>query len=139
MKLVAVDGSPAMLEAARERLKDCDNVRWHGADLEALPVEDGELDAATLVLALHHVSEPPAVLAEARRALKAGGRLLVVDMLPHDREDYRREMGHIWLGFSEEQIRRDLDTAGFDSCRFRTLPADPDARGPALFVAAASA
>ncbi len=138
-EVVAVDGSPAMLEAARERLKPHENVRLRGGDLEALPVEDGSLDAATLILALHHTSDPRRVLAESRRALKVGGRLLVVDMLPHDREEYRREMGHIWLGFSEEQIRRDLEATGFAECRVRTLPTDPEVRGPALFVATAGA
>jgi SAM-dependent methyltransferase/DNA-binding transcriptional ArsR family regulator len=138
-EVVAVDGSAAMLEAARERLQKCENVRLHGADLEALPIEDAALDAATLVLALHHVSEPQGVLVEARRALKPGGRLLVVDMLPHDREEYRREMGHTWLGFAADQIRRDLEASGFTGCRIRTLPADPAALGPALFVATAAA
>ena len=60
-------------------------------------------------------------------------------MLPHDREEYRREMGHIWLGFSAPQIRRYLEATGFAGCRIRTLPADPSVLGPALFVAAASA
>lgn len=138
-EVVAVDGSPAMLESARERLKAHQNVSLRAGELEALPVEDGYLDAATLILALHHTSEPRRVLAECRRALKGGGRLLLVDMLPHDREEYRREMGHIWLGFSGEQIRRDLEATHFAGCRLRTLPADPDARGPALFVATAGA
>jgi ArsR family transcriptional regulator len=57
-------------------------------------------------------------------------------MLPHDREDYRRQMGHVWLGFSNEHMRRLLAGAGFQNTRIVPLPADPDSKGPALFVAA---
>ena len=65
------------------------------------------------------------------------GRILVVDMLPHDREDMAGRMGHVWLGFAEESITSHLDEAGFHSPRIVPLPADPDAQGPALFAAAA--
>jgi ArsR family transcriptional regulator len=69
--------------------------------------------------------------------IKAGGRILVVDMLPHDREEYQQQMGHVWLGFSETQITRLLTGAGFGDVRVRMLPVDPDAKGPALFAAMA--
>ena len=60
-------------------------------------------------------------------------------MLPHEREEYQQQMGHVWLGFSEKQISRFLAGAGFDDVRVRPLPADPDAKGPALFAAVANA
>ncbi len=126
-----------MLAAARERLRDLGNVRFECGELESLPIPDAHLDAATLVLALHHTSEPVRALAEARRALKPGGRLLVVDMLPHDREELRSQMGHIWLGFSSSQIERFLAKAELADGRVRPLPADPEAKGPTLFAATA--
>jgi ArsR family transcriptional regulator len=135
----AVDGSAAMLTAARARLERFDNVRVRQGDLEALPLGDHKLDAATLFLALHHLPEPAQVLAEAHRVLRPGGRLLVVDMLPHDREEYRQDMGHVWLGFSEEQLTRLLRRAGFGAPRFAPLPVDPEARGPNLFASCAPA
>ena len=136
-RVIGVDGSRAMLAAARRRLGDRTNVELRAGELEELPITDGELGAALLVLTLHHVPEPAAVLAEAARAIVPGGRIVVVDMLPHDREAYRREMGHVWLGFSEKQIGDWLAGAGFDHARFITLPADPEAKGPALFATTA--
>ena len=81
---------------------------------------------------LYTNSEP-----EIARATKPGGRLLVVDMLPHDRESYRQQMGHVWLGFSEDHIKRMLRGAGFDETRFVPLSPDAKSKGPGLFVATA--
>ena len=63
------------------------------ASCEGLPIGDGELDAAVLFLVLHYVTEPAAALAEVARVLRPGGRLLLVDMTPHDREEYRQADG----------------------------------------------
>jgi ArsR family transcriptional regulator len=136
-QVVAVDSSPAMLQAARTRLAGVDNVELRAGELEALPVEDGALDAALLFLVLHYVAEPAAALAEARRVLRPGGRLLVVDMMPHAREEYRQAMGHVWLGFGPERMGEWLAAAGFQAPRYVPLPADPAARGPTLFAARA--
>jgi ArsR family transcriptional regulator len=137
-RVVAVDHSEAMLDAARARLADASNVDVRAGRLEALPIADGELDAALLGLVLHHMPDPDAVLAEAARALRPGGRLLIVEMYPHDHEDYRQRMGHVWLGFSEEQIERWCAPHGFENIHFHSLPTDPHAKGPTLFVASAA-
>ena len=60
---------------------------------------------------------------------------MLVDMLPHDREHYRQQMGHVWLGFSETLVTRLLHDSGFEHVRVVPLPADPKTKGPALFVA----
>jgi ArsR family transcriptional regulator len=136
-RVISVDGSDDMLEAARERLSGATNVDIRRGELEGLPIESGELDVAMLSLVLHYSPEPPRALAEVGRVVRPGGRALVVDMLPHDREEYQQQMGHVWLGFSESQITRLLAGAGFDNVRVRMLPVDPDAKGPALFAAIA--
>lgn len=136
-RVVAVDRSTDMLQAARRRLREARNVEIRRGELEAVPVADGELDAATLLLVLHHLPDPAAVLTETARVLKPGGRLLISDMLPHEHEEYRQQMGHVWLGFGEEQLRRMLTAAGFDAIRIVSLPSQPEVRGPALFVASA--
>jgi len=87
------------------------------------------------MLVLHHVPEPQRALAEVARVLKPHGRAIVVDMLPHDREHYRQQMGHVWLGFSEDHARRLLEEAAFDDVRIVSLPPDAKAKGPGLFVA----
>jgi len=136
-RVIAVDASAAMLQAARKRLNGLDNVELRRGDLEALPIDNGQLDAATLMLVLHHVPEPQRALAEVARVLKPQGRAIVVDMLPHDRESYRQQMGHVWLGFSDEHVRRLFQEAGFEEVRIVSLPPDAKAKGPGLFVATA--
>ena len=134
-RVIAIDDSPAMLDAAQARLRSIPNVDVRTGRLESLPIEDGALDAALLVLVMHYIPEPEAALAEACRALKPGGRLLVVDMMPHDREDLIRDMGHVWRGFSEKHIANLFDGAGFAGVRYHPLPADEAAKGPSLFAA----
>jgi ArsR family transcriptional regulator len=134
-RVIGVDGSAAMLAAAQDAVPA--NVDLRQGALEALPIGDGEVDLALLVLVLHHAPDPARVLAEAARVLKPGGRLVVVDLRPHDREDYRRSMGHVWLGFGDLQISRLLQAAGFEAARVVPLAPEPAADGPALFLAAA--
>jgi ubiquinone/menaquinone biosynthesis C-methylase UbiE/DNA-binding transcriptional ArsR family regulator len=134
-RVVAVDRSGEMLQAARRRLRDQSNVDIRRGEIETLPISDGELDVAIMMLVLHHVPDPAAVLREAARVVRPGGRLVVCDMLPHDREEYKQQMGHVWLGFSEDQVARMLSVSGFEHPRIVAMPADPDAKGPALFVA----
>lgn len=134
-RVVAVDSSEDMLDAARLRLGEAPNVDLRRGNLESLPIQDGELDAAVLSLVLHYSPDPARALAEVGRVVRPGGRALVVDMLPHEREEYQQQMGHVWLGFSDKQMTRFLTGAGFSDVRVRMLPADPDAKGPALFAA----
>ena len=126
-----------MLAAARQNLAGQKHIQLRQGSLDKLPIESGELDVALMMLVLHHQPEPKRVLAEAARVLRQGGRLLVLDMMPHDREEYRQTMGHVWLGFSEKQITQLLHAAGFKETRWRPMPPESKAKGPSLFVAAA--
>lgn len=137
-RVIAVDESKAMLTAARRRLSGCDNVELRAGALEALPLDDATLDAVVLSLVLHYVVEPALVLAEARRVLRPGGRIVVVDMVAHGREEYREQMGHVWQGFTEEQMRTWLEEAGLAAVRWTALAPVPGARGPLLFAASAA-
>src|SRR6185369_8991167 len=127
----------AMLKAARHRLGAHPNVELRHGALEALPIDDALLDAAALGLVLVHLPDPAAVLREAARVLRPGGRVLVIDLLEHDRREYQQEMGHVWLGFDRAQMEGWLREAGFDAVRVTPLPPAPQAQGPALFAASA--
>ena len=137
-RVIAVDDSESMLTAARERLRRFDNVELRQGELESVPIDDASVEAATLILVLHHLPEPTKVLTEVRRVLEPGGRLLVVDMLPHERVEFQQEMGHVWLGFDEERLEGFLNSAGLCLSRFTILPSDAQAMGPTLFAATAT-
>ena len=136
-RVVAVDESGPMLTAARKRLSGFHNVELRAGRLEELPLEDSELDAAVMFLVAHYVAEPLDVMREVERALKVGGRLVVVDLMPHEREEYVSQMGHVWQGLGKEQLRDWLEDEGWTGFRYRPLPADPQAKGPGLFAASA--
>ena len=135
--VIGVDASEEMLAAARARLSGVGNVDLRRGSLESLPIETASVDAVTMMLVLHHLASPGAAIAEAARILRPGGRLLVVDMAPHEHEEYRQQMGHVWLGFSEEQTKRLLTQSGLAAPRVLALPPDEDAKGPGLFAASA--
>jgi ArsR family transcriptional regulator len=136
-RVIAVDESGPMLAAAQERLKGHPNVELRTGTIERLPIDDGVLDAAVLFLVAHFITDPTKVMREIRRVLKPNGRLLIVDLMSHDRVEYVVQLGHVWQGFDGEQVKEWLHNAGFVACRYRPLPDDPDAKGPTLFVASA--
>ena len=133
-RVVGVDASESMLAEAQTRLTELPNAELRLGELESLPLENGALDAAVLSLVMHHAPDPRRVLVEVHRVLKTGGRLLIVDLLPHERVEYRERMGHVWLGFSESQITDWLSGAGFSNVRFVSLSTDPGSKAPELFV-----
>ena len=136
-RVVAVDESEPMLAAARARLESFPNVELRQGELELLPVREAELDLAALLLVLPFVPDPGRVLAEAAHAVEPGGRVLVLDLEPHERTGYSQTMGHLWHGFSQGQMQQWMAGAGLREVRYMTLPPAPDARGPSLFLATA--
>lgn len=138
-KVIAVDQSPPMIDAARQRMTGAANVEFVEAPINRTGIADASVDAAVCVLVLHHLDDPAGALREMRRVLRAdraGGRVLIVDMLAHDRDEYRRLMGHKHLGFSKGEMLRLLADAGFTDLVYHELPGEPDAKGPGLFAAA---
>jgi ArsR family transcriptional regulator len=138
-RVIAVDQSAAMLKAAKKRTAALGNVEVRQGSLEALPLDAASCDGALLLLALTYVADPAAAVREAARILRPGGRLVVVDLLRHDRDDFRRDMGQVRLGFDLDELQKILGEAGLGDARVRTLAPEPQAKGPALVLATASA
>lgn len=134
-KVIGIDREPAMIEAAQRRTADLNNVEFREGELTSLPLEDGEVDGAVVLLVLHHLEEPLDALRDIHRVLAPQGVLLVVDMVPHDREAYRHTMRVQQLGFDESTVRGWASDAGFDDARYSRLRPAIGAKGPGLFVA----
>lgn len=110
--VIGVDSSPSMLALAERRSAGLP-VGVRMGELEHLPMADGEADFLVVCLTLHHLPDPAAALAEARRVLADAGRLVVIDFAAHEDEAMRRRFGDRWLGFSREKLSEWLDRAGF--------------------------
>src|SRR3954466_4684960 len=128
-QVIAVHSSAAMLKAARKRTAGLSNVDLRRGELESLPVEDASCDAALLLLVLTYAVDPQKVLAEMSRILKPGGRAVVMDLLPHDRDDFRRQMGQRSMGFSAETTKELFAACGFADPAIRPLPPQPNTKG----------
>jgi ArsR family transcriptional regulator len=134
--VVAVDHSPRMLDAARASLEaaGCDAVELREGTAEALPLADGEVDAAFAHMVLHYLATPADAIREMARAVRPGGVVVLVDFERHDRDWMREELGVVWLGFPVEDVRAWLEDAGLDDVRIEFEPA-PARELPQTFIA----
>jgi ArsR family transcriptional regulator len=121
--VVAIDRSAEMLRLARGNLplEIEDKVRFLAGDFNELPVESVSADTAILHQVLHYAQAPERAIAEVGRTLHDGGRLLIVDFAPHDREELRLRDAHTRLGFSDQQIAAWYAAAGIAMGRIETL------------------
>lgn len=124
-QVIAVEPSPAMLRAAKSRIKtlEMQNVMLVSGRLESLPPEVQALDMALVSLVLHHVEDIRGALGDIFRVLKPGGFLLIVDLMPHEVEMFKEKMGHRWMGFAPGQMMEMLSQSGFINIRRHTLAA----------------
>ena len=113
VKLVnVIDGSPTMLDVARENLKAFKNIVYHEADGLTLPLPDANLDVVFANMYLHHCPEPLESISEMVRLLRPGGRLVITDMDVHYHEWMKKEMADEWMGFERFNIREWFQDAG---------------------------
>ena len=78
--MVGVDSSAPMLAIAGRRVEGRENAELLEGEATALPVADGDFDAAVSVQVFEYVDEIPAALGEIRRALRPGGRIVLWDV-----------------------------------------------------------
>ena len=137
-QVIGIDNTPAMLDAARKRMGDTHNIDLRQGDIEALPIDDGACDAVLMVLVLSYLPDVGPALAEMARVIKPGGKAVIVDVMRHDRDDFRREMGQHSMGFDRDEVCGLLIDAGLVNPTCTPIPPHPDAKGPALLIATAN-
>lgn len=110
---MGIDRSPDMLRVARAKLAEAGlEAELRQGDMYALPLPSGSADTVIIHQVLHYAQQPAAAVSEAARLLAPGGRLLIVDFAPHDREELRARDAHARLGFADEAMLKWLEAAG---------------------------
>jgi len=144
-KVIGVDSSEKMLDACRARLEEAKlaNVELRRGDAEALPLADAECDLALCSMVLHHLADPARGVAELARVVRPGGKVVLVDLVEHDRDWTREVMADLWLGFAPEKVSLWLQRAGLTDATYITSAIDsPLKDGPRrklrTFIAAAT-
>ncbi len=110
-RVIGVDSGAAKIAATEEAVEGSEGrlrcIEGDAAHLDFL--FDGAVEAAVMTRALHEMDDPAAVLAEVKRVLRPGGKLLIVDF-PRDslaqrlwNEDY----------FSPDEVEEMLRSAGY--------------------------
>ncbi len=124
---VGVDASREMLALARFNLENAGlrNCELRQADMYQLPWLEPCFDIVTIHMVLHYAENPAAVIAEAARVLRPGGRLFAVDLAPHALETLRTEHAHYWLGFATPKVATWCHQVGLGLFRTMTLPGEP--------------
>ncbi|TPW03711.1 MAG: hypothetical protein FD129_3003, partial [bacterium] len=70
-------------------------------------------DGVVASLVLHHAARPAEAVQEMARLLAPGGRVVVVDFLPHREDWLKEEEGDVWPGFEPKTLRSWFERAGF--------------------------
>ena len=110
--IVCVDASARVVIAARERLKAFGNVEVVEGDMHALDLGKRRFDLVLLMHALTYSDQPAAVIAEAARLLRPGGRLLAATLARHAHRTTVEPFDHRNLGFRPEDLRSFATAAG---------------------------
>ncbi|MFP8880994.1 MAG: metalloregulator ArsR/SmtB family transcription factor [Myxococcota bacterium] len=140
VSVVAIDHSARMLDAARAKISAEPGLEIdlrHG-EANALPLRDGEVDAALAHMVLHYLPSPGEAIAEMARIVRPGGRVIVVDFVSHQNEWMRQELGVTWLGFSADEVAgwfEEIGLVDYNRHEHEGLSSGRDL--PATFIASA--
>ena len=135
-QLWGLDQSRDMLAIARANLDQhkIKHAQVRQADIYELPFSDATADLISIHQVLHFLDDPQSALLEARRALKPGGEIIIVDFAPHELEDLRVAHAHRRLGISAEQMAGYFARAGLVLREHKVLPPPWLKTGPGLTV-----
>jgi ArsR family transcriptional regulator len=103
---LGIDRSPEMLRVARVKLAEAglSTAELRQGDMYSLPLPSGSADTVIIHQVLHFAQQPAAAISEAARLLSPGGRLLIIDFAPHEREELRTRDAHARLGFAADAV-----------------------------------
>ena len=140
LRVIGVDRSRRMLDAARSKVdaEGLERVELREGDADALPIADGEVDAALAHMVLQYLASPLDALHEMARITKPGGRVVVIDFVAHEQEWMRHELGVQWQGFAPDEVEAWFADCGLRNARIEVH--EPRTRGrdlPATFIASA--
>ena len=122
-RVEAVDASREMIAVARDnaKLRGARNVTFSVHNSYNLPFRDGTFDAVIVSNLLHIVEHPADVLAEARRVLKADGRLIAPTYVGRESVRARifswvlKRTGHpVYTRFTSRSLRALVERSGFE-------------------------
>jgi ArsR family transcriptional regulator len=130
-QVFCIDNSEAMLTKAGKLLAPFTNVELRRGALEQLPLPSQSADLAVMCMVLHYLPEPWRALSEAARILKPDGKLVVADIRTHELEDFRSRMGHVWSGFTEDQLKAWALQSGLTPIHYHGL-AQPSGTPPPI-------
>lgn len=121
---IGIDASREMIAVARAKLAGASigHAQIRLGDIADLDGNAGEADVIVIHQVLHYFDDPGRMLAQARRALKPGGEMLIVDFAPHELEFLRTHHAHRRLGLSETQMAGWAKAAGLAVADLKTLP-----------------
>ena len=148
--VIMSDINAAMLNVGRDRMIDrghAGNLQYTQINAEKLPVADNSLDLITIAFGLRNVTDKDAALRSMYRALKPGGRALVLEfskptnkpleklydaysfsLLPkmgklvaNDAESYQYLAESIRMHPDQETLKGMMETAGFERCDVHNL------------------
>ena len=114
-EVLAVDIQPEMLAIIRERAEEegIDNVRGIRGTVTDPNLPEAGVDLALIVDAYHEFSHPREMALALRRALRPGGRLILVEYRAEDPSVPIKRLHKM----SEAQVRRELEATGFEFVR----------------------
>ena len=120
---LGIDASREMLSVARANLakQDLGHCQVRHGDIYNLSVPAGSMDVVTIHHVLHFLDDPATAIAEAARALRPRGKLLIVDFAPHGLEVLRSDYAHRRLGFDAAEITAWCLAAGLEDVRVEHL------------------
>jgi len=134
-KIIAMDMSVSMLDELerKAKLQGITNILTVECEESEVPLRDGRTDLVCASMILHHIESPENILKEFCRVLRTNGVIFVADLLPHDDEEFQKNMHDRHRGFNPAELEQWLIDAGFGNISMEKLPA-PDKNRKDIFV-----